>query len=107
MARFTVERRNWQCWPLYVVLLYIFTLFHDVTLVNAVISFPSGLTVAWEGQPLGSLQMNDVHVVGNVGASIDTNSLFTVVNVTHLTDFTQVPLSFNRYICFFTLPRLF
>ena len=54
------------------------------------ISFPSGLTVSWEGQSLGSIRMNDVNVVGDVGAAIDADSLFTVANVPHLTDFTKV-----------------
>ncbi len=34
--------------------------------------------------------MNDVNVVGDVGATIDADSLFTVANVPHLTDFTKV-----------------
>ena len=34
--------------------------------------------------------MNDVNVVGDVGAAIDADSLFTVANVPHLTDFTKV-----------------
>lgn len=83
--------------------IYICTLFHGVTLVNAEISFPSGLTVSWEGQPLGSLQLNDVNVVGNVGATIDTNSLFTVADVTYLTDFTKVRLRLIDILSSFSL----
>ncbi|KAF8629168.1 hypothetical protein AX17_005753 [Amanita inopinata Kibby_2008] len=60
---------------------------------DAVISFPSGFTVSWAGQPIGNIQMNDVHVVGDVGASIDTESIFTVTSVPHLTDFTKTLLS--------------
>ncbi|KAF8626824.1 hypothetical protein AX15_004657 [Amanita polypyramis BW_CC] len=60
---------------------------------DAAISFPSGLTVSWRGQLLGNIKMNDVHVVGDVGATIDANSLFTVADVPHLTDFTETLLT--------------
>ncbi|KAK2467793.1 hypothetical protein APHAL10511_000088 [Amanita phalloides] len=60
---------------------------------DASISFPSGLTVSWEGQSLGSIRMNKVHVAGDVGATINANSLFTVAEVAHLTDFTKALLT--------------
>ncbi|KAG6891741.1 hypothetical protein C0992_006161 [Termitomyces sp. T32_za158] len=60
---------------------------------DAVISFPSGLTVSWSGQPLGNIKLGDVKVTGNVGGTIDATSSFEVANVAHLTDFTKTMLT--------------
>jgi hypothetical protein len=62
-------------------------------LVDAKISFPKGLSVAWAGSNLGSLQMGDVNVIGDVGAAIDLQATFQVADVGHLTDFTKVGCS--------------
>ena len=58
--------------------------------VDAKISFPSGLNVAWEGNNLGNIQMKAVQVVGDVGATLDAASTFNVASVATLTDFTKV-----------------
>lgn len=68
---------------LHIKLIYFF-------LVDAVINTPSGLTVSWNGSPLGNLKLDSVNVVGDVGASLDVNAAFTVADVGHLTDFTKV-----------------
>ena len=60
---------------------------------DAKITFPSGLTVSWNGSPLGSLQLSEVDVVGDVGAQISATSTFMVADVGHLTDFTKVLLT--------------
>lgn len=60
---------------------------------DATILFPSGLTVSWNGSPLGSLQLSPVDVVGDVGATIQATSAFMVADVGHLTDFTKVLLT--------------
>lgn len=60
---------------------------------DAIIKFPAGLTVAWSGQPLGTIQMGDVAVVGDVGAVITLTSDFEVADVSHLTDFTKTLLT--------------
>ncbi|KAG6813669.1 hypothetical protein H0H92_008517 [Tricholoma furcatifolium] len=60
---------------------------------DAVISFPSGLTINWDGQPLGNVKMQDVTVTGDVGGSIDATTTFTVADVDHLTDFTKTMLT--------------
>lgn len=65
--------------------------------VDAVISFPSGLTISWEGQPIGNVNMNNLSIVADVGGTIDTETTFEVLNVDHLTDFTKVRLSLNAY----------
>lgn len=54
------------------------------------ISFPSGLTVAWAGKPLGNINLGDVKVTGDDGALINVESTFQVADVAHLTDFTEV-----------------
>lgn len=68
-------------------------------LVDAVISFPSGLTISWKGKPIGRIAMVDVEVVGNVGASIAAESTFKILDVDHLADFTKVRR--NQIIKFF------
>ncbi|TDL25981.1 hypothetical protein BD410DRAFT_895443 [Rickenella mellea] len=60
---------------------------------DATISFGSGLTISWNGKPLGSIQMPDVALVGDVGGTIDVTADFTVADVDHLTDFTKALLT--------------
>ncbi|PFH51992.1 hypothetical protein AMATHDRAFT_74502 [Amanita thiersii Skay4041] len=60
---------------------------------DAIIAFPSGLITAWNGQTLGNLKLSNVQVVGDVGASIDADSTFTVADVPHLTEFTKTLLT--------------
>ncbi|KAF8070285.1 hypothetical protein FPV67DRAFT_1755106 [Lyophyllum atratum] len=60
---------------------------------DAVISFPSGLTVNWGGKTLGRIKMDDVKVIGDVGGAIDAASSFQVADVAHLTDFTKTLLT--------------
>ncbi|KAG5653629.1 hypothetical protein H0H81_011855 [Sphagnurus paluster] len=56
---------------------------------DAVISFPSGLTVSWAGKALGRINMADVKVTGDVGGAIDASSPFEVADVGQLTEFTK------------------
>ncbi|KAF9071074.1 hypothetical protein BDP27DRAFT_1419362 [Rhodocollybia butyracea] len=60
---------------------------------DATISFPQGLTVQWSGQTLGSLQMDNVSVIGGQGAQINVASNFQVANVDTLTAFTKTLLT--------------
>ncbi|KEI38214.1 uncharacterized protein L969DRAFT_517877 [Mixia osmundae IAM 14324] len=60
---------------------------------DAVISFPQGLTVAWNGAPLGQIAMPDVSLVGDVGATLNLQAAFSVADVGHLTDFTSYLLT--------------
>ncbi|KAK7690332.1 hypothetical protein QCA50_006989 [Cerrena zonata] len=60
---------------------------------DAKISFPQGATVAWSGQPLGNIKMDDIPVTGDVGAQFAVNSQFQVADVGHLTDFTKTLLT--------------
>ncbi|GAA5951249.1 hypothetical protein JCM3765_002422 [Sporobolomyces pararoseus] len=55
---------------------------------DAVISFPQGLTVAWNGQPLGQIAMPNISIAGDVGAQLNIAAAFSVADVGHLTDFT-------------------
>ncbi|KAH9485291.1 hypothetical protein JR316_0002199 [Psilocybe cubensis] len=64
---------------------------------DAVISFPSGLTISWLGKPIGKVSMNDITVTGDVGGIIDTETTFTVVDVDHLTDFTKALLTTESF----------
>lgn len=76
------------CKPL-VVLVYI-KADRLTSTVDASISFPSGLTISWEGKPIGQVSMNDIQVTGDVGGTIDTQANFQVADVDHLADFTKV-----------------
>ncbi|KAF9264250.1 hypothetical protein L218DRAFT_258531 [Marasmius fiardii PR-910] len=60
---------------------------------DATIRFPTGLTVSWQGKPIGSIKMNDVQVAGDVGAQLDMESEFQVADVDHITEFTKTLLN--------------
>ncbi|KAF5351977.1 hypothetical protein D9756_007389 [Leucocoprinus leucothites] len=60
---------------------------------DAKISFPAGLSVAWQGNVFGNIRMEPVQVTGDVGATLDDDSTFNVVNLGTLTDFTKVLLT--------------
>ncbi|KAF5386260.1 hypothetical protein D9615_002421 [Tricholomella constricta] len=65
---------------------------------DAIISFPSGLTVGWAGKALGRIKMDDVKVIGDVGGAIDAASSFEVADVAHLTDFTKTLLTEGSFV---------
>lgn len=60
------------------------------TPVDAKIAFGSGLSISWAGKPIGTIKMDAIQVVGDVGGDIDVESLFEVTDVEHLTEFTKV-----------------
>ncbi|KAH7875192.1 uncharacterized protein C8R40DRAFT_1170817 [Lentinula edodes] len=60
---------------------------------DATIVFSQGLTVEWSGKILGTLQMDNITVVGGQGAQLNANSVFQVVDVDALTDFTKTLLT--------------
>ncbi|KAJ4494066.1 hypothetical protein C8J55DRAFT_533507 [Lentinula edodes] len=60
---------------------------------DATIAFSQGLTVEWSGKILGTLQMDNITVVGGQGAQLNANSVFQVVDVDALTDFTKTLLT--------------
>ena len=61
--------------------------------VDAKIAFPEGLVIEWNGKALGSMNMPEINVVGDVGASFEVDATFAVADVDHLTDFTKVMLT--------------
>lgn len=61
--------------------------------VDAAISFPSGLSISWANKSLGTIQMPDINITGDVGANFSVDTTFSVVDVDHLTDFTKVRFS--------------
>ncbi|KDR75403.1 hypothetical protein GALMADRAFT_553913 [Galerina marginata CBS 339.88] len=64
---------------------------------DAKISFPSGLTISWQGKPIGQIAMSDISVTGDVGGVIDTQSTFHVLDVDHLTEFTKSLLTTESF----------
>lgn len=59
-------------------------------LVDASISFPSGLNIAWQNKSLGTIQMPSINITGDVGGNFSVDAMFNVADVDHLTDFTKV-----------------
>ncbi|KAG7446409.1 uncharacterized protein BT62DRAFT_931852 [Guyanagaster necrorhizus] len=57
---------------------------------DAVITFPSGLSVSWNGKTLGSIEMDNITVIGDTGADFNVQSQFAVADVDHLTEFIKV-----------------
>ncbi|BGP44010.1 hypothetical protein JCM10449v2_008067 [Rhodotorula kratochvilovae] len=60
---------------------------------DAVINFVDGLTVAWNGAPLGQISMPNVSLAGDVGAELNIAAAFNVADVGHLTEFTTYLLT--------------
>ncbi|KAI6169518.1 hypothetical protein EDD17DRAFT_1748665 [Pisolithus thermaeus] len=56
---------------------------------DATISFGDGLTISWNGQRLGLMQMGDVNVTGDVGATLNVQTTFEVSDVDLLAKFTK------------------
>jgi len=57
--------------------------------VDAEISFETGLTVAWSGQPLGNIKMPNINITGDSGANFEVDTAFEITNVGCLTEFTK------------------
>jgi hypothetical protein len=64
--------------------------FSNKAVVDAEISFGTGLTVAWSNQPLGSIKMPSINLIGDAGAKLEIDATFEIANVGHLTEFTKV-----------------
>ncbi|KAF8972948.1 hypothetical protein BDZ97DRAFT_1691577 [Flammula alnicola] len=64
---------------------------------DATISFPSGLTISWEGKPIGQVAIGDISVTGDVGGTIDADTTFQVADIGHLTDFTKALLTSESF----------
>lgn len=60
---------------------------------DAAISFPQGMTVFWNGGPIGQIAMPDIALAADIGASLDLDATVTVTDVGHLTDFTRYLLT--------------
>ncbi|KAJ7594702.1 hypothetical protein C8J56DRAFT_446479 [Mycena floridula] len=65
---------------------------------DALIAFPSGLSIAWNGKKLGALKMPAVNVVGDVGAAIENDSTFQIADTATITDFTKAMLTQESFV---------
>ncbi|KAL8278093.1 hypothetical protein RQP46_009553 [Phenoliferia psychrophenolica] len=65
---------------------------------DAVITFTTGLTVAWNGAPLGQIAMPNVTLVEDVGAQLNIAAAFAVADVAHLTEFTGYLLTEPSFV---------
>ena len=70
------------------------SLLTSLSVVDAKIGFPAGLDVAWQGNMFGNIKIDAVQVTGDVGATLDNDSTFNVVDLGTLTEFTKVCLAF-------------
>ena len=93
-------------WPLWVTSSLMSFLLTSLFIVNAKIDFPAGLDVEWQGNTFGNIKMDAVQVTGDVGATLDIDSTFKVINPGTLTEFTKVCiLVFFNVDLFPILPR--
>ena len=68
-----------------------------MSIVDAIISFGSGLTISWAGKPLGTIAIPNVSLTGDVGAQLDVTADFSVADVDHLTNFTSTLLTTESF----------
>lgn len=61
---------------------------------DAVIKFTNGLAIKWNGKTLGTMQMPDVQLAGDVGATLNVEGNFQVADVNTLEAFSEVSSSF-------------
>lgn len=65
---------------------------------DAEISFNGGLSISFDNQVLGTLQMPNIQVVGDVGAQLNVSATFNVADVDRLTNFTRVLLTQEEFV---------
>ncbi|KAL8280236.1 hypothetical protein RQP46_007350 [Phenoliferia psychrophenolica] len=65
---------------------------------NAEVSFTQGLTVGWNGSPLGQIAMPNVTLHADVGADLDLEAAFTVADLAHVTDFASYLLTEPSFV---------
>ena len=65
---------------------------------DAVISFPEGLTISWEGRPLGQIAFPNVSLAGDIGATLELEAQFAVADVGYLTEFTKYLLTQPNFV---------
>ena len=58
------------------------------------IKFTNGLAIKWNGKALGTMQMPDVQLAGDVGATLNVEGNFQVADVNALEAFSEVSPSF-------------
>lgn len=63
---------------------------NGLLVVDAKLSFPSGLYVGWSGKRLGTLNLGTLQITADIGADINDESQFQILDVTLLTEFVKV-----------------
>ncbi|KAF8509146.1 hypothetical protein JB92DRAFT_3120149 [Gautieria morchelliformis] len=79
----------------------------ETAFVDTEIEFGAGLTISWQGQPLGSIAMPKVQVIGDIGAQLNLSASFHVADVGRLTSFTQALLTQEDFVWDITGENLF
>ncbi|KAF8502969.1 hypothetical protein JB92DRAFT_3098854 [Gautieria morchelliformis] len=70
----------------------------ETAFVDAEIEFGARLTISWQGQPLGSIAMPKVQVIGDIGAQLNLSASFHITDVGQLTSFTQALLTQEDFV---------
>jgi len=91
LFRHAIKWKHHKCWALCV-------LFHVLPCVptyiifpvDATITFNNGLTVSWGGQSIGTMKLDPVGIVGDVGATLNVQTTFEIANVEYMASFTKV-----------------
>ncbi|CAO3630686.1 unnamed protein product [Mucor hiemalis] len=65
--------------------------------MDAVISFPTPLTVMWQGKTLGSVTMANINAKANVGASFDVAGDFSIANGADMAAFSAFLINNDKF----------
>ncbi|KAG2207252.1 hypothetical protein INT46_008870 [Mucor plumbeus] len=66
--------------------------------MDATISFPTPLNVAWQGKALGTVSMPDINAKADVGASFDVTGKFTISNTDDMATFAAYMINNQDFV---------
>jgi uncharacterized protein GlcG (DUF336 family) len=66
--------------------------------MDATISFPTPLNVAWQGKTIGTVSMPDIQAKAGVGAQFDVTGKFTIVNGDDMAAFAAFMINNNEFV---------
>ncbi|CAO3687497.1 unnamed protein product [Rhizopus microsporus] len=66
--------------------------------MDAAISFPTPLTVYWQGSPLGTVSMPEIQAKAGVGANFDVTGTFTIANQDYMAKFSSYLINNQNFV---------
>ncbi|CEG74411.1 hypothetical protein RMATCC62417_09637 [Rhizopus microsporus] len=66
--------------------------------MDAAISFPTPLTVHWQGSPLGTVSMPEIQAKAGVGANFDVTGTFTIANQDYMAKFSSYLINNQNFV---------